>query len=251
MPASDPRLLYMSFPEVAAAIAGGSDHVLIPCAAVEQHGPHLPLSVDADHADRLALMIAERLGRTLVAPTIMVGCSDHHLEFAGSLSLRKETFEAVCTDYCRSLSRHGVRRISLFSAHAGNFGVLADMLPRLQAAVGEVCEVDAFTDVARLVDTWRRAVVAAGGPGERVGGHADIAETSFMLVLRPESVRTDRMGPGRLGVLTDAERTVMRRDGLRKMSPNGILGDPRGASAAIGERCMADVADMLAEAFRR
>ena len=66
----------MTWPEVERAIARGFTSVVVAAGAVEQHGPHLPLLVDAVRGDRLALEVARRLGKTLVAPTIRVGCSD-------------------------------------------------------------------------------------------------------------------------------------------------------------------------------
>src|ERR1700761_2589768 len=100
------RLELMTYKDVAAALLRGFDTVIVPCGAVEQHGPHLPLCMDADHAEALAELIALRLGRTLIAPAIRVGCSSHHLAFPGTISLRPETFEAICSDYCTGLARH-------------------------------------------------------------------------------------------------------------------------------------------------
>ena len=89
----------MRWPQVRAAIESGTTTVVVPCGAVEQHGPHLPLFVDAEHGTKLGEEVARRLGRALVAPTIRVGCSDHHMSFAGTISLRQGTFTAVCRDY--------------------------------------------------------------------------------------------------------------------------------------------------------
>src|ERR1700744_471536 len=125
----------MTFEDVARAVAGGFDTIIIPCGAIEQHGPHLPLSMDADHADALAVAVATLVGHTLIAPTIRVGCSKHHMAFAGTISLQEETYTAICRDYCVSLAKHGFKRIFLFSAHVGNFNALRAMLPALRAAV--------------------------------------------------------------------------------------------------------------------
>src|SRR3546814_6137974 len=127
------RLELLSFAEIADAIDDGVRTVILPCGAVEQHGAHLPLSVDADHADYLGILLAQRLEKTLVAPTIRVGCSSHHLEFPGTLSLRDETFEMIVQDSCTSLAQHGFERIFIFTAHVGNCTPLAAMLPRLRS----------------------------------------------------------------------------------------------------------------------
>ena len=135
----------MTWPEVEAAINLGTTTVVIAVGAVEQHGPHLPLLVDAVRGDRLAVEVARRLGNSLAAPTIRVGCSEHHMGFAGTLTLRRSTLEAICTDYAVSLARHGFTRLCFVPSHGGNFGPLEEMLPDLRAAVGPDCKVDAYT----------------------------------------------------------------------------------------------------------
>ncbi len=91
------QLELMAFPDVEEALRKGYTSVLVPCGAVEQHGPHLPLCMDADHAERLSVVLAQRMGDALIAPTIKIGCSSHHLTFAGTISLHDETFEAIWT----------------------------------------------------------------------------------------------------------------------------------------------------------
>ncbi len=243
------RIEFMSYPEISAAIAKGMKAVIVPCGAIEQHGPHLPLCMDSDHAEHLGELIAGRLGGTLVAPTIRVGCSAHHMTFAGTISLRPSTFEAVCRDYCESLAAHGFTRILLFSAHLGNCPILEQILPRLREAVSETCQVEAFHDSSAWLQTWRNSAATAGGNQEHVGGHADLAETSIMLVLRPDKVQLQNAEAGRIGMLTEDERRVMWREGIGGISANGILGDPRMATQAIGDRCLADIADLLVQAF--
>jgi creatinine amidohydrolase len=243
------RLELMSFEEVSAALAQGGSTVLIPCGAVEQHGPHLPLCMDADHADALAAKVAQHLGNALIAPTIKVGCSAHHLVFPGTISLRPETFEAICLDYCTSLAHHGFKRILLFSGHIGNFPVLRDILPRLRRAVPQNVEVDAFTDSISWIDTWRNAVKAAGGNPAAVGGHADIAETSLMMCLRSDSVRLDRFEVGHLGALSEEQLHSMWKNGIKSITDNGIIGDPHGSTVEIGEKCLEAIADLLAVSF--
>ena len=243
------RLELMTSEEVSVALAHGSASVIVPCGAVEQHGPHLPLCMDAEHAEALAELVATRLGRTLIAPTIRIGCSSHHLSFPGTISLQVETFEAICQDYCASLVHHGFKRIILFSGHIGNFPALRDMLPRLRQAMAGQARVDAFFDSEAWLHRWREAVASAGGDPASVGGHADIAETSLMMKIRPGSVRMDRIEPGRIGMLTPDELALMWKDGIASISHNGIMGDPRGSSAVIGESCLAAVAELLIESF--
>ncbi len=247
----DIRIELMTTLEIGEHLAAGRTTIVVPCGAIEQHGPHLPICMDRDHAECLGARLALRLRNALVAPTLPVGCSSHHLSFAGTISISDETFEAVCRDYCTSLARHGFEKIIFISGHIGNFPVLARILPRLQAAVPEGCEVEAFTDSTAWLETWRSTVIAAGGNGTSVGGHADIAETSVMLVLRPDRTHLDRAAAGLIGLMNQDELAAMWRDGLGSVSPNGILGDARGSTAAIGERCIDAITDLLARQFTR
>ncbi|BCH21524.1 creatininase family protein [Mesorhizobium sp. L-8-3] len=243
------HLELMSFEDVAAALAKGASTVLIPCGAVEQHGPHLPLCMDADHAEALAVTVARRLGDTLIAPTIKVGYSSHHLAFPGTISLRAETLGAIYLDYCTSLARHGFKRMLLFSGHIGNFPVLRDMLPRLKSVVPDGVEIEAFVDSIAWIDTWRAAVKAAGGDPAAVGGHADIAETSLMMRLRPDSVQRDRFERGYIGALTEQQLELMWKNGIKSVTRNGIIGDPNGSTVAIGDACLTAITDLLARSF--
>ena len=236
-------------PEIGERIERGFKTVLFACGAVEQHGPHLPLFVDAEHGNRLALEVAKRLGNTLVAPTIRVGCSEHHLAFPGTLSLRPETFESLVTDYVTSLAHHGFEQVRILPSHGGNFGPLRDMESRLVAAAGGA-DVRAYTDLVGLFELWRREVREACGQGERVGGHADIAETSVMLALYPELVRMDLAEKGSNLELSNETIARIIRDGFETVTQNGILGDARGATAALGQRLIDAFADEVAAFFR-
>jgi creatinine amidohydrolase/Fe(II)-dependent formamide hydrolase-like protein len=116
-------LAEMTSVEVGAEIAAGRSTIVVPFGAVEQHGPHLPLDTDAVLGDRLGLLIAKRLN-ALCAPTIRIGCSQHHLSFAGTLSFKPETLHVIVHDLVDSLATHGFRRIVLLPTHGGNEGPL-------------------------------------------------------------------------------------------------------------------------------
>jgi creatinine amidohydrolase len=107
-------LAEMTSAQVRAELSRGRSTVVVPFGAVEQHGPHLPLDTDAVLADRLGPLLAERLG-ALCAPTIRIGCSEHHLAFAGTLSLRPQTLRMIVDDLVDSLVRHGFRRVVLLA----------------------------------------------------------------------------------------------------------------------------------------
>lgn len=241
----------MTWPEVEGAIRDGRTTVVVAVGAVEQHGPHLPLLVDAARGDRLARDVAARLpGGALVAPTIRVGCSDHHMAFAGTLSLRRHTLEAICLDYAVSLARHGFRRICFVPSHGGNFGPLADMLHDLRAAVAPDCRVDAYTDLVGFIGIWRDAVRSvAPALEDRVGGHADVAESSEMLCIRPDLVRQERAARGHVARFDEALMERIFREGFRAVTPNGVLGDARGLSTEIGKACLRLAAERVAAAL--
>ena len=240
----------MTWPEVANAIERGQTTVVVAVGAVEQHGPHLPLLVDAVRGDRLAVEVATRLGDALVAPTIRVGCSEHHMGFPGTITLRRHTLEAICLDYAVSLARHGFTRICFVPSHGGNFAPLAEMLPDLRAAVAPGCRVDAYSDLIGFMHFWQAAVEKhAPDLVTRVGGHADIAETSEMLCIRPDLVRADRAAEGHVQLFDEELMERIFRDGFRAVTPNGVLGDARGATREIGEDCIANAADGIVAAL--
>jgi creatinine amidohydrolase len=243
----------LTWTEVELALTRGYTRVVLPLGAVEQHGPHLPLSADADRAMALALRVARRIGRALVAPVVRIGCSDFHMGYAGTLSIRPETLEALCGDLVDSLARHGFTDIYIFSAHGGNFAPLEAMLPRLQArveAVNPACDVHAYTDLAEMIAVARWVVDEATGLGERVGGHADVAESSEMLYLRPEFVHPEWVEEGTLHTIEDEEdlARVLASD-FRSLTANGVLGDPRGMRADLGARLLDATAQLIARTF--
>ena len=165
------RMEEMTWPEVGQALEAGFTTVVVALGATEQHGPHLPLLVDAARGDRLGLEVARRLGNALVAPTIRVGCSEHHMAFPGTLSLRRQTLEALCMDYTVSLARHGFRRVCFVPSHGGNFAPLAEMLDDLRSAVAPDCVVDAYSDLMGFMAFWKNAV-SIEAPGWRTGSGA-------------------------------------------------------------------------------
>jgi len=240
----------MTWPDVRAALDAGRTTVVFACGAVEQHGPHLPLFTDAEHGSELSRRVARELGDALVAPTVRVGCSEHHMAFPGTISLEESTFAAVLRDYVRSLARHGFRRICVIPSHGGNFAPLTRALPSLREAAGERVHVAAFTDLQAVIGAWVR-LAGELGLAERVGGHADIAESSVMLALHPELVRTEVVEAGHVGPLTPELIQRLFTQGMRAISPNGILGDAHGLSAELGERCIEELVAVLVAYFRR
>jgi creatinine amidohydrolase len=222
----------LTWPEVKTELENGRDTVVVAFGATEQHGPHMPLATDALIGDELARAVAERIG-AFVAPTVRVGCSSHHLDFPGTLSLDDETFHAIVADIVRSLARGGFRRAVLLPTHGGNFAPLAAAVEKL----GELDDFDvvALTDLSALLRVATVGEQEHGVPLGEGGLHAGEWEASMLLAIHPELVRMDKAEAGFTGELQEAiER--MFQGGTKAVSENGAIGDPAKSSAEHGRR---------------
>jgi creatinine amidohydrolase/Fe(II)-dependent formamide hydrolase-like protein len=222
----------MSWPEVEAELAVGRDTVVIAFGATEQHGPHMPLATDALIGDHLARLVAERLN-AFVAPTVRIGCSEHHLEFPGTLSISEATFHALVGDVVRSLARGGFRRVVLLPTHGGNFGPLAAAIEKL-GPIPEI-EIRALTDLGALFAIARLGAEEHNVPLGEGGLHAGEWETSMLATIHPDLVHLERGEPGYTGDL-DAAIGAIFTDGVHTITANGVIGDPRHASAEHGSQ---------------
>ena len=237
------NLFEMTRPEVEEAIASGVDTVIITIGSTEQHGLHLPLGTDAIMGEALGQRVARALGDTLLAPGMRIGCSEHHMDFAGSLTLSRETFIGVVGDICRSLARHGFRHIVLLPTHGGNFAPLAKAVEAIRPELSGV-NLIAFTDLMAFMDEIFQTGKARKVTPEQAGAHAGEFETSIMLYLRPDLVAIDKAQPGYVGDQLRIAPLVFEK-GFRAVTANGVLGVPRNASAANGEAYMAAITDLL------
>ncbi len=231
----------LSWPEVRAEIEGGRDTVVVALGATEQHSLHMPLATDALIGDHLARRLADRL-HAFVAPTLRIGCSAHHVGFAGTLSLSEETYHAIVADLVDSLLRGGFGRIVLLPTHGGNFGPLA-------AAVGKLAEpararVVALTDLGVLFEIAQLGEQEHGVPLAEGGLHAGEWETSMLLAIHPELVRMDRAAAGYTGDLETAVGSMFA-GGVASISESGAIGDPARASAEHGERYWAAIEELV------
>jgi creatinine amidohydrolase len=238
-------LQYMTWREISEALDRGFDTVVVMVGSIEQHGPHLPISTDTVIADDLGVRVARKLGNALAAPTIRPGCSDHHMSFPGTISIRPEVLLEILRDYCRCLAKHGFKRIILASSHGGNFAPLETFAPGLVREFPELRIVH-YGDLSGFMETWREQVVKLGLDPEKAGGHSCLGETSEMLFLKPEAVRMDWAEPGYIGPLKGQLSRVMR-DGIKAVTKNGIIGDPRGSNPEIGEALLEAIAAHLAQ----
>jgi creatinine amidohydrolase len=234
-------LAEMTSAQIRAELGRGRSTVVVPFGAVEQHGPHLPLDTDAVLADRLGPLLAERLD-ALCAPTIRIGCSQHHLAFAGTLTLRPQTLQMIVHDLVDSFARHGVRRVVLLATHGGNERPLQQAGAASQRDGVRVVVPSLHVAVGGLLAVAR----ARGVPPGEAGGHAGELETSLMLALAPELVSKAAMTePGYTGPLDDAATAVLFEHGVGALAANGVLGDPRGASSDAGHAYVTTFLDAI------
>jgi creatinine amidohydrolase len=221
-------LTEMTWPEVEAGLED-TDLVVVPTASIEQHGPHLPLSVDTIRAEQLGWRIATELD-CFLAPVVRPGLSAHHMDFPGTITLDEKTFKRLVQNYCESLAQHGFTSIALFTSHGGNTDALDEIVEILDR------ELDAHVFVAGtrdgLMDTRTRTMDEFDVTPEESGAHAGAAETAFLLETNTELVRTTDGTTGFLGDISE----VSIGDGIDAISENGVLGDPECATAEQGER---------------
>lgn len=223
--------------------------VILGLSAIEQHGPHLPMATDRmiiDHfIDRLNELYRDKV---LTLPSIAVGCSSHHLDFTGSLTLSHDTFTSVVMETIDSAYRHGFRNFLLLNSHGGNVGVGQVILEKLGHRY-----LDAqFT----FTSWWRLAapeLLDLTESKEGGVGHACEFETSLIQWIDPKSVRPcipqDRANRPTYswseGDMLRGSRATYYRT-IKKMCENGVYGDPWLASAEKGKK----ISDLVLEQLK-
>jgi creatinine amidohydrolase len=248
---SDGRVLEeMTWDEVRQSIAAGNRTVVVPTGSIEQHGPHLPVATDTCLAVALADRVVAQVAGTLRGPVVSLGISAHHLAFPGTISVRQETFLEVLGDYVASLERHGFRTAYVFSAHGGNFAALAELERWANGRAGGI-RVLCYADLERFFQGFFAVSRAEGIPDAVCGVHAGEGETSEMLAVSPAAVRLRAAATGFVGSYDDAAQRKLWSEGIQALTENGVMGDPRAATAERGERYLDSLAVLLAEDLRR
>jgi creatinine amidohydrolase len=222
--------------------------VIVPIGSLEQHGPHLPVEVDSTLGETVALRTARLVVEhdpVVVLPVLWTGISEHHMGFGGTITLNAPTFSAVIEAICRSLVRHGFRRIVLLNGHGGNDNCLRTTTDELSPKLG--VPILQFT-------YWYAAAEAIATILERQTAllHACEAETSMMMAIRPELVAQERIaevaGANRTPDVEDlAGGGIYRWRTLESRSSAGVIGHPEAASAEKGMRLIDAIAASIAE----
>jgi creatinine amidohydrolase len=224
------QLQEMSWPAVASA--SKDTPVVLPIAAVEQHGRHLPVFTDSLLLGEVTRRAAESLGeRVIWAPLLWLGNSHHHMDFPGTLSAAPRTYLDVLRDLIDNMVTHGFRRIVLLNGHGGN------IVPGQQAVFEARQRYRQRDDLLLLAATYW-LLGSKPNPIEPSlvqtdMGHACEWETSMILRLAPHLV-------GELGSIEPVPQTVSFAPASRgwitqERSKVGHIGDPRAATAEKGE----------------
>lgn len=187
--------------------------LVVPVGACEQHGPHLPLDTDTRIAVALAEGLADKYapGTVMVTPPIAISASGEHRRFPGTLSIGADALEKMLVELGRSADWSS--GMVFVNGHGGNRMPVEKAVRTLQR------------EHRRVMAWWPRV---EGGDA-----HAGHTETSIMLALAPNLVRTTRIAKGNTQPLSEII-DALRTEGVHAVSENGVLGDPKGASATAG-----------------
>ena len=232
-------------------LAGLGEHrvIVLPVAAVEQHGPHLPTGTDAMILEGIlkAAAAAGGDGDAIALPVQAIGWSSEHGDLPGTLSLEPEALAAAWVSLGLQIARAGARRLLILNAHGGNPPAIALAAMRLRAEAGLLVAEAHWEQLAEP-----KALAPKGAPAE--DWHGGWIETSVMLHLHPALVHQDRFAAGALShpkglppqgrSPTGAGRWAWMTTDL---NPAGVIGDPRLASAKLGRNLIARAVAGLAK----
>nr|WP_108663496.1 creatininase family protein [Acuticoccus kandeliae] len=226
---------------------------VVPTAAIEQHGPHLPLGTDTIIGEGMVRTVVERLPEDIPAtflPVQSIGKSNEHISYRGTLTMAWETAIKAWLEIATSIARAGVRRIVFANSHGGNTAML-DIVTR---------ELRVRFDMLAVHTAWMRF-----GEGEDIGEteraygiHGGMVETALIQHFRPDLVREDYLD----NFASEQARLIEERLHLRAhgphafawkagdLNPNGVVGDATAATPDLGARIAAHQADRFIELLR-
>lgn len=219
-------LPHMTRPEVEDLLAR-SDMVIIPVAALEQHGTHLPIGTDYLNGVERAKLIGLRAD-VLVAPVLLPGQSPYHMGFAGTITLPSTLVQEVYVESVKSLIHHGFKRFLIMNAHGGNRAITTFIVDRInQETPGIAVDLGAVAGPLAATGT---AAAAPDAPAPRLDRHGGTGETSRSLFLIPELVDLEAAQPAR----------VTMPSHLEAMLDDVLAGDPTALALFLAEGLKAE-----------
>lgn len=209
--------------------------IILPIGSTEQHGPNGLIGTDAICPESLAIALGEKTG-ALIAPTIAVGMAQHHLGFAGSITLRPATLMAVVLDTVNSLVRHGFERFYFLNGHGGNVATVNAAFSEVYAQSSmALVSADQANVRCKLRNWWEADGVMALSKelfGEADGSHATCGEVSLTQYAYPHSIKSAEMDPP-----IAPTGTFYNAADFRRRFPDGRIGsNPSLASPEAGEK---------------
>jgi creatinine amidohydrolase len=224
--------------------------LVLPTAAIEQHGHHLPLATDTLINNLLLGRAIEKLPADLpvyALPPVHYGKSNEHLGFPGTLSVSASTFMAVLRDLGASVARSGFQKLVLYNTHGGNTSLIDVMARDLRA------EFNLRTFA--LHGSGGISFEGLSAQERAYGFHAGEVETSFLLATVPELVDRSSYSVNYIADVSQPE--LLRPENApatfawltHDIAPSGVLGDPRPATAEKGECWLEQAATRLAAAL--
>ncbi len=230
---------------------------VLPLGATEQHGPHLPLSVDSvlvDGVVNAALRHLTANDPVLVLPTQTIGLSTEHTAFAGTLHVSPQTLIQLWCDIGASVARSGVKKLLMFNAHGGNVGLLDVVARELRAQHGLIVYSSSWYNLPLPAEVMGQFTADE----HRFGIHGGDIETSMMLALLPERVNmaeaknfasTSQDRAKHYAVLGNGKSAKLGWH-IQDYNPQGAAGNAAVASAAKGEALIANAGEQLALLLR-
>jgi creatinine amidohydrolase len=236
-------------PEIRTIAARPDALAVLPIGSLEQHGPHLPVITDTASASaaaiRAARLVVDELP-VLVLPGLWTGMSEHHLPFGGTISLNFNELRGVLSGVVRSLRAIGFARLLVVNGHGGNVEPLA-------VAARELAHEYGLPVIACTPWYLTRDRVPEIAETKETPAHACEGETSIMMAIAPDLVRTDRFEDSvrqRPDPVPDYAGFSRFWSFSERAPVTGVRGDPRSATAEKGERFLDVQAEALAAAMR-
>jgi creatinine amidohydrolase len=195
--------------------------------------------------DEYSRRVAEKLGDALAAPTIRPGCSGHHMEFPGTVTIPPETLMELIRGYCRSFDEHGFEHIVLIAAHGGNYAPVNTVAPEIAREID--ANVITIADLDETMALMNEGLREGGVDYEEPVIHAGAAETAIVLAASEALVRTNEIDVGHEEEITTSR---LLSEGFKAITENGVLGDPREATREVGETILDTVTTAYAEQIK-